>query len=292
MKSRNIGFGVFLLAIGVIWLMISFGHINVFSMISSFIVLWPLILVVIGFNVIFKRQAAVRGVTWFLFFALLISYSYFVEPKIKIDDKHSTKYKTISEKMDAEISSRKMGIKLGATKLEIDSDTEKLFDASVPQSTEYKTENGKEKIYFKKESYIPVNFEGNLSLYKFHLNKNVDWDLDIDAGAISGRMDLSKLKVSKLKLDLGFGSMDINLGNLSEKTEVVIDAGFSSVNASVPKSSGVKIKIDSGLGNSNIKDLDWEKKDKYYISPNYDEAENKIDVEVDTGLSSFNINLY
>lgn len=292
MKNRHIGFGLFLLAIGLIWLLLSFNLISLPAVVNSFIVLWPLIFVVIGVNVIFRRKAAVRGISWLLFFALIIGYSCFAESKITIDDKNSNN-KTISEKMDSEIESRKMSIKLGATEIKVDSDTEKLFEASVPESTKYfKNGSDNEIICFKKDDYIPLNFLNNPHSYKFHLNEKVDWDLEIDAGATSGTIDLSKLKIGKLDLDLGFGSMDLNFGNLSEKTEVSIDAGFSSVKAYVPKSSGVRIKVDNGIGSSNVKDFGWEKQGGYYISPNYEKAENKIDMKVDSGFSSFKMNLY
>jgi hypothetical protein len=290
MKSRNIGFGVFLLSIGLIWFLINLDMIKVPNIINSFIMLWPLILIVIGVNVLFKHRAFVRGVSWLLFLTVIVSYSYFAESKFIIDDKNN---KTLSEQMDTDIKSREINIKFGATRIKIDSDTEKLFEASVPGSTNYsRSGSDKEILNFEKKNHTPFNFGENGRSCEFHLNENVEWKVEVDAGAVSGTLDMTKLKVNKLNLNIGFGSMDLKFGSNSEKTVAVIKTGFSSVNAAVPKSAGVRVKIKEGLSSSNVKGLGWERQGDWYVSTNYDEAESKIDLEVKTGFSSFDLEFY
>lgn len=80
MRNRNIGFGIFLLFIGVILLLINFGIIgwSIFDALSEF---WPAILIVIGVNIIFKHNEIVKAVVWILFLAALIAYSFYYKGK-------------------------------------------------------------------------------------------------------------------------------------------------------------------------------------------------------------------
>lgn len=75
MEHKNIGFGVFLVCIGVLWLCISFGIIG-WSIVYSFFKLWPLIFVVMGINIIFRDKAYVRAITWLLFLAVVVAYGF------------------------------------------------------------------------------------------------------------------------------------------------------------------------------------------------------------------------
>lgn len=292
MRSRHIGSGVFLLGIGIIWLLVNFGALESFSVLSSIIALWPLILVVIGVNVIFKPYALVKAGTWFLFLAAIVSYGFYIEKNYAGDSKGNAVF---TEKISSETKSGRIKIGIGATKVLLDSHTENLFDAGTSKPIDYKMnyENGKEKAEVKlvKDNYLPFNFNGSSRLSDFHLNENVNWDIEVDTGATSGTLDMTGLKVDKFTLNMGCGSMNLNFGNRNEKISVDINMGFSSVNAAVPKTSGVKLKMQDGLTGSNVKSLGWEKKDGYYMSPNYETAISKIDMEVEAGLSSFNMKL-
>jgi hypothetical protein len=286
------GSGVFLLCIGIIWLMVNFGALESFSVLGSIIALWPLILVVVGVNVIFKPYSLVKAGTWLLFFAAIVSYGLYIDKSYTGDGKGNAVF---TEKISSETKSGKIKIGMGATKVSLDSKTENLFDAGTVKPVDYKMSysKGKEeaKVKIVRDNYLPFNFKGNSRLSDFHLNENVDWDIEVDTGAASGTLDMKNLKVNKFSLNMGFGSMNLNFGDRSKKMSVDIKMGFSSVNATVPKSCGVKIKMKDGLSGSNVKSLGWEKKDGYYVSPNYETAESKIHMEVEAGLSSFNMKI-
>ncbi len=292
MRSKHLGFGVFLLTIGIIWLLVNFRLIEGLSILNSLIVLWPLILVVVGVNVIFKHNPVVKLVTWLLFLAVIISYGYFAETKYVENDKDNA---VITEEISQETKHGEFNIAMGAEKIELDSKTRNLFDVNIarPVDSSVSYRDGKETaaINFEKKSYSPFNFRGGKQLSSFHLNEDVTWDIKVDTGAVSGRLDMSDLEVEKFSLNMGFGNMDLDFGTYSGKTLADINMGFSNVNAFIPKSSGVRVRMESGLTGSNLKALKWEKQGEYYISPNYDTAESKIDIELKAGLSSFNINL-
>ncbi|MGI6778951.1 MAG: LiaI-LiaF-like domain-containing protein [Acetivibrionales bacterium] len=79
MKNRNIGLGIFFIAAGAIWLLINTGYLEVSMIFDSLRVLWPLLLVVIGLNIIFGENAVANTLIWLLFIAAVIGYSVYYQ---------------------------------------------------------------------------------------------------------------------------------------------------------------------------------------------------------------------
>lgn len=71
MNMRRIEIGIYLLSIGLVWLMFELGVLN-FSIVRALENFWPAILVVIGVNMIFIDNPYIRVATWLLFLAGLI----------------------------------------------------------------------------------------------------------------------------------------------------------------------------------------------------------------------------
>lgn len=76
MKSRNIGMGIFFIIVGAVWLLVNLGYIRGWWILNSLSVLWPLLLVVIGINIIFRGNAVINIIVWLLFAAAVIGYSF------------------------------------------------------------------------------------------------------------------------------------------------------------------------------------------------------------------------
>lgn len=295
MSSRNIGLGIFLLSIGVIWVLANVGVIT-WSVIDALLILWPVALIVVGINIMFKNNAIVRAVTWVLFLAIIISYSFVVEDK-KSDRnqgmQESGQYVSFEIKPGTE--SGKLDLSLGGLEINLDSNTLNLMDAvindsDIRHSIDYKNGEKTAVIVFDKKNYF--NFKGRSDSDRrcdFHLNNNVLWDMEIDVGEVSGTLDMADLKVRDFDLDAGAGNLKLVMGNRYERTAVKIDAGASKLEIVVPESSGVRVQMDGGLNKSNFEELNWVKNGNYYQSRNYDYAANKIDMDIDMGVGKLTI---
>lgn len=293
MKSRPIGFGIFLLTIGILWVLMNVGVLN-WSIFDSLLKLWPLILVVIGVNVIFRNNPIVKTVVWLAFLAAIIGYSYFIH-----DNGSNTRLVdggNISIERAAETNNGELKLSLGGANVSIDATAANLIDGTISDpdirhSVEYR--NGKETavVSVKKEQVSIINQKSINGTCELHLNENVAWDMDVKTGAVSGKLDLSKLKVKKLDLSVGAAKLDMIFGNNPGSTRVKLDAGASSIDVTFPESVGVKIKMDGALNGSNLKDLGWEKQGHYYTSPNYNDASSKIDMDVNMGVGNFHVNI-
>ncbi len=124
-----------------------------------------------------------------------------------------------------------------------------------------------------------------------NLNTEPIWDINLDVGAASLEFDLSDFKVRNLDLDGGAASLEIILGENYNETNVNIDAGASSIKISVPENSGCDLHISSVLSGKSINGFE-KLEHGHYRTDNFTEAENKIYIEVDAAVSSYEIDRY
>ena len=128
-REKGIGFGVFLLSIGVIILLFNLGVIS-WSIFSAMFYLWPLILVVIGVNIIFRRNWYVKLVTWVLFLAVVIGFSYY-SPEFRGRSNQLSTENPVSIEKPVGIKSAALRVSMGACSINVGSGTDKLLEAIV-----------------------------------------------------------------------------------------------------------------------------------------------------------------
>lgn len=292
-NDRGVGFGVFLLTVGIIWVLWSVGVIT-WSIINSLFVLWPLILVIIGVNIIFRNNGIIKAVAWVAFLAILISHSYFFEGANNSGDGKQTERKTIVE-MLPDTQKGNLRIAFGGTTISMDSNTSNLLEANIQDPgityTESKN-NGEASIAFEKKAYKITSFNNDVKNHnnRFHLNNGIVWDINLDTGAVNGNFDMSGLAVEKLTLNTGAANLRLIFGDKVRNPAVKINAGASKIDIDVPASAGVKIKMDGALNSTNLDGPGWEKKDGSYYSKGYEAAPVKMDMDVSMGVGKLSVN--
>jgi len=291
MSKRNIGFGLFILSIGVIWILVNVGIISLMLILDSLLVLWPLLLVVAGVNMIFRQNHIVRIVTWLVFLAVIITYGYVADPSDRND---LTREQFIYEKL-SETEKVDLKLSLGGVQFDIEGGSGNLIDADmkgygVTESIRYGSSDETAYINIrntKKTFILGRSLTGETCNLK--LNNDVVWDMYLKVGAVKGSLDLSDIRVDKLDIDTGAGKLDLIFGNLHDMTDVKIDAGASSIDVSLPEDVGARIKMNGAINSTNFGSLGWKKNNGYYTSPNYSQADSKIDFDVNMGVGSFKI---
>jgi len=123
------------------------------------------------------------------------------------------------------------------------------------------------------------------------LNPEPVWNINLDAGASSVNYDLRKFKVRKISLNGGAGSFKITLGDKYPDVKVDIDAGASSLTLRVPENTGCDLEITAVMTGKHLPGFN-KISSGHYQTENYDEAENKIHLNVDAAVSSFRIIRY
>lgn len=124
----------------------------------------------------------------------------------------------------------------------------------------------------------------------FRLNPQVDYgNMEVNAGAFNGIMDLSQLRVSNLDINSGASQLELRFGDTGMKTQAEVNAGASKVTLVVPEQVGLKINV-SGLTNStNFAGDGLFLQDKEWVSSNYDSAKTKIDMSMSVAAGKIDL---
>ncbi|MDR5659607.1 LiaF-related protein [Serpentinicella sp. ANB-PHB4] len=293
MKKETWWTGVLLIVIGLIFLSANVGLIS-WSFVFNISVLWPLIVIIIGVNIIFKENYKLRTCLWIFFLLVLVGYSFINE---------GTNYNAFNEDATTEmviekeeIQSANLDIKVGGTNLNVMETSEDLIRVvGINEEFQYyvTSENDNEKsinLQNRKNQKNFFNFfnrkSGKLDI---HLDKDIYWNIKSSIGAVSGDLNFKDINLKSLNLDVGAGNLDIHLGNNVDYSEMILNAGASNIKIYVPEELGVKISSTGALNNTNLNRLGWEKDGDTYKSLNYEEMDKKMDIEIKMGVGNLNI---
>jgi hypothetical protein len=122
------------------------------------------------------------------------------------------------------------------------------------------------------------------------LNPEPVWSLELNIGAAELDFDLSPFCVSNLDLNGGASDIDIKIGHACKETKIDVDAGVSSLILRIPKESGARLDVSAFLVGKSLDG--FTKEGGYYQTDNFEDADNKIFINIDTAISSFEINRY
>lgn len=334
-RRRNNGnaiTGIVFIAIGIFWLFGRYFHLDMFDF-SAIAQLWPLVFVVIGINMLFKRNRVISMITWSVFILLIILFSNYNlkffnigapeigdiknEIKTAIDGStdlgwnededisfdfniNSGSYKDFlsenslsksnfivpvsedgKDKFTLEGSASENGIfKMSITALDF---TLKGGDINELVATHdfvdvYESNNGTLGFYtHTNEKYESINNVKNKKL-DYTIDSTTPWEMQINLGAAEGNLDFTGTAVKKVEINSGASDMKIKLGEAD--IDVKINSGASDLKFEVPNNVGVRFRSNGVFVDRVFKNDEFVKKDGYYYSSNYDEAQFKADIEV------------
>ena len=306
MKPSHIFWGLLFIGLGLLVLINNFT--TIFMDWASIWKLWPLTIVLIGLSILIKHKygkSVIAGlaaiVLAFAIFASFKTATHFFSNDINIDfgDGANNEYGTteFSEEYDSTSTYATLNFDAGAGSFVISDTTYSLIYAI----TEGHINNYKLRRLDSDTSSI-IDFDmGDKAIFRFGKNyKNkVDialngkpvWDMNFDVGAASMDFDLTQFKTRNVDVDMGAASIKIKLGNLYSETNVSVDAGASDINIFIPRESGCEIVLDGALSSKHFNDFEKIDSDNFKTE-NYDEATNKIFIDIECGVSSISVERY
>lgn len=300
MKTKHVFWGFFLVTIGFLFLAQ-----NVFSFslaVNNLHNYWPLVLVLIGLNVMLKDQkaklilSAVSAVTLgFILFSLVNNGLCGI--KRKFERKHF-EVQNYSAPFDKKIKSVELKFEGGAVDLKLNSNTNDLIfvDGSKLNDRFYIDNSIDDSIaeINVKMNDMNINFSDSsfISDLNISLNKKPEYEMRFEFGAASINLNMEELKVNKLSMEMGAASLYIKLGEPKEdECELNIESGASSIKIDIPKSVGSKIYTDSPLSPTHFSGFK-EIQDDEYITENFEQSTKKIRINFKGGVSSITVNRY
>lgn len=131
-----------------------------------------------------------------------------------------------------------------------------------------------------------ISFNENLS-WELRLNPQIPLELSVEAGVGRAELELTDLNLVALTLSTGVGESRITLP-AEGRFEVRVRSGVGATTIRIPRGLAARIRVSAGLGSTHVLG-DYRRQDGLYLSPDYDGAEHRVDLEVEAGIGEVTI---
>jgi N-terminal domain of toast_rack, DUF2154 len=124
--------------------------------------------------------------------------------------------------------------------------------------------------------------------WDLQLSNKVPVDLSMQFGAGQAKLDLGSLMLRGVELNMGVGQLDMDLrGKVRHSYNVSIHGGIGEATVRLPADAGIYAEAHGGIGAIKVRGLrnvggHWE-------SDSYENAENKIRIDVNGGIGSIHL---
>ncbi len=293
--------GIILILIGVFWIIRQTGLLSV-NWAASIKTVWPLFLVAAGASIILGSRKRLTTGIWILAFVIFIGYGIIKrnEPMRIIDFEENLAIdvgplvEVRKEDTDTEIllhqeaENGKLILQIGSAVINLkEGSADRLvsLDSNIPGL--------KQRVSHGKTTTLEYSQEQSNSNIKPHfrldMTPELKWDIEANLGVVDGVVDMSEIPAEQIVLRLGVGDLELRLGDRQEKTNVTLWAGLTELDIYIPRNAGLKINQGKLMSELNFHNMNMKKKDDFFISSNYDEAEQKIEIEIVSAMSNIEI---
>ncbi len=140
------------------------------------------------------------------------------------------------------------------------------------------------------EVISPIHF-GTFETRQWDVQFNTETPLTLklETGACEVLADLEALHLTELVIDTGASSTTVTLPARASMTRVRVGGGAASVKLLVPENVAASIHAHGGLSGINVDAERFPRVGERYISPNYDTAEHKVEINAEIGVGSITI---
>jgi hypothetical protein len=191
----------------------------------------------------------------------------------------------------------KVAIKFGAGRLRIGANTSETelvngrFGGGVTQRVRREADRMVAHLNLPSQGFPDVMMPWNWGRWSgfewtVNLNPEIPLELEVDTGASEARLDLVDLKVTHLKINTGASSTEMTLPSSAGHTRVEVEAGVASVGIQIPSGVAAQIRTGGALAEIKVDRERFPREGNRYQSPDYESAENRVEIKVDVGAGS------
>lgn len=267
--------------------------------------LWPLVLILGGVMIIARKSSAkpFLSILFGIIVGMIIYGSFATVTNFQFwDDDWDRRSEWRSETnnyyidYDSDIERAKLDLSAGAGKISIRGTTDELLSGysrgdRVRYNFSSRTSGGAALINFDMHDHkfriFQDEIDNSLSL---SLNENPVWDLDLKIGAAKAIFELDEYKIDELTLKTGATDIKLRLGDKLDRTNVSVEMGAANLEIAVPQESGCQIRGKLVLGDKDF--YGFKKVNNVYETENFEEASNKIYLEIHGAVASVEVTRY
>ena len=123
--------------------------------------------------------------------------------------------------------------------------------------------------------------------WDLHLNPGVPMALKVDTGAGTARLDLAELRATTVDVSTGVGTTTLTLPHTGQP-RAQITGGIGTTTVLIPGGMAARIEVVAGLGSASVEGT-YERNGNVYVSPDYETASNRVELQVRGGIGNITI---
>lgn len=248
---RSLFWPIVLIGVGVIWLLSNL-HIIEAVTIESLLRLWPILLIVIGLDMLIGRRSSWLGGLIGLGAVALVVFILVFGPSLGFNTAKPTVTERVTEPLDAAQSAQvSLWLSERPTIVQALSDSNALLDATLTYEgvLHFDVTGTTDKIIsLRRERQGDFSFSMDGTSWNIGLTPKIPIDLMVDGGSGSADLDLSLLDLNRLRLDVGSGAMTVSLPAAQQPYEAEIEGGSGSLDVNIAPDADVRLRFDTGSG--------------------------------------------
>lgn len=302
MKNERRGglFGpLLLISAGVLFLLNNLGIVD-WNIWLSLLSLWPIILIGIGLDLLIGRRSTIGSlVVALVVLALLFGGAWYLVQGS--GPSGATASHPISQPL-AGVERADIQIRAGAGDVQLGplGGQDQLIEGEVmlrpnQELAETFTTSGDQATYYlgiigSNIVLAPTLGRSNTEKWDLSLSQEATLDLNLTVGAGDADVDLTRLDLSALAFHIGVGDGTVVLPEQGQ-FKARVDGGIGKLVVRIPPEMAARITADSGIGSMDVDDY-FERQGDVWVTPGYEDAENRVEIEVDIGIGSIVIESY
>lgn len=291
LQRQSIVGPVFLIGLGIVFLLANYGYLalNVWELVLR---LWPILLIAIGLDIVIGHRSFLLSLVG-LAIALLLLVGALWLFGVRVETGRALNSEQVSQALDGADRARvTVAPAVGSLRLTSMSDPEGLISGSVRRvgnetiTTDYSVTDGMANYSLRGTAGLSFTAT-SVWTWDLVLTPAIPIDLATSMGAGQSLIDLTNLDISALDVNLGVGQTTVVLPE--EGTfEGRVDGAIGQIVIHVPPEMAVRINADTGIANINVPS-DFERQGDVYVSPGFDTADNRIELQVDQAIGNVEV---
>jgi hypothetical protein len=287
-----------LIGLGLVFLLNNLGMVSwdVWDIIVRF---WPILLIAIGLDILIGRRSILGSLLGLAVMLVVVGAALWLITSQVVPGQALT-YESINQSPEgATLADVTIGFGAGTLRVGVSPEASSLIDGRVALGQgehlvrDFRKNGDTAEFTLRSEGFTLFPFVGRWNtdkLWDLHLSPEVPLRLSINTGIGESTLDLQRLKLTELDVHAGIGKVTLTLPGRGQM-QASINGGIGEVNVRIPAGMAARVHATAGLGDSQVSGS-FQRQGGVFVSPGYDTAENRVDMEVKGGIGKITVQQY
>ena len=285
--------GIFLLFLGVIFLLQTL-NILPWGLWGTLWRFWPALIIAIGLGILLRRYNPwlISALILLLFGACLGIATWQYEASTPVGETAESYSVPLNSLASARIEIDFTAGSLAISSLQSGSSNFAEVASEVRNGdggirANFHRQNSEGKLYLSTE-HVERQFWDELSS-EVRIAKDIPLAIEVKSAVGNLDFDFSELEVTELRMDIDAGNYTVKMPSSAGATHAYIKADVANIEVTIPDGVAARIKANVDLVAFEVDESRFPRQGDYYISQDFESAENRIELELDCDIGNIKI---